>query len=243
MSERNKHIKIIICFNKKLMKTGKNVNNKRRNLSERFCIVLLGLDAILKRYGFKDSVLFKNHNPQYVMNPDLFASGVCFNLFSQYGVGKKIEPLIKELFAKDKIIENKDSVFFREIVSLANTITPLIREADSVKETNWTYKYAIESLNKVDNISIERLDRLIVLFDDLSGIIDFNETEYGMKDVEDDNDEIDIEELNDINYELNEETIELEYCNCGFCQEFRQYHFPRDQHIDRIIIDLLLKYL
>ena len=225
------------------MKTGKNVNNKRRNLSERFCIVLLGLDAILKRYGFKDSVLFKNHNPQYVMNPDLFASGVCFNLFSEYGVGKKIEPLIKELFAKDKIIENKDSVFFREIVSLANTITPLIREADSVKETNWTYKYAIESLNKVDNISIERLDRLIVLFDDLSGIIDFNETEYGMKDVEDDNDEIDIEELNDINYELNEETIELEYCNCGFCQEFRQYHFPRDQHIDRIIIDLLLKYL
>ena len=198
------------------MKTGISLN--KRTLSEPFSISLLGLEALLKRYGFKDCVLFKNHNPHYIMNEDLFESGICFNLFSEYGVGKKLEPLISDLL-KNNIIDsdkNKDNIFFQEIVRLSNTIIILIREGDSIKETDWTYKYAIENLNTVDKLSSERLERIIDLFDVLP------------------NDDVD----------LLDESIEddlFEYCNCNFCNEFHKYHIPRDKHINEIIFDVLLE--
>ena len=200
------------------MKTG----IKNRNFSdELFYSVILSLDCILKRSGFKDSVLFKNHNRSYIMNPELFASGVCFNLFSEYGIGKKLEILLKELFDKGKIDyeEYKDDIFFEEIIRLSEFTIPLIRDFDPIKENEFTYKYAIENISKVDKISTERLERLLPLFEDLSGIIVF------------------CDEANED--ELNEKNI---FCNCGFCNEFRKYHYPREENINKIIMDVLEKF-
>ena len=187
--------------------------------NELFYSVILSLDCLLKRAGFKDSVLFKNHNESYIMNPELFASGVCFNLFSEYGLGKKLEVLLIELFSKGKINyeKYKDDIFFEEVIRLSEFIIPLIRDFDPVKENEFTYKYAIENICKVDKISTERLERLLPLFEDLSGIIVFCD-EDSDKDKE----------------------IENTFCNCGFCNEFRKYHYPREENINKIIMDVLV---
>lgn len=202
------------------MKTG-GVN--KRHLPETFYIILMGLDAILKRSGFKDSVLFKLHNPSYVMNSDLFASGVCFNLFSKYGVGKELEPLIQELFKKFRIDDQMDNIFFQEIVKLSVEITPLIREADSMKESDWCYNYAIKNVGQVDAISSERLTRLVPLF-----------TDYIVEE------EDIVEDIIEFEEEDMKQTINI--CDCSFCNEFRKYNYPKEEHIDRIIINVLMKY-
>tara|TARA_R110001599_G_scaffold91615_2_gene240613 strand:- start:1709 stop:2341 length:633 start_codon:yes stop_codon:yes gene_type:complete len=209
------------------MKTG-GVN--KRQLPETFYIILLGLEAILKRCGFKDAVLFKMHNPSHIMNSDLFASGVCFNLFSKYGVGKELEPLIQELFKKYRIDEHMDNVFFEEIVKLAIEIMPLIREADSIKESDWSYNYAIKNLNQVDGISSERLSRLVPLFIDENNIDENNIDEN----------DIDENDIDENNIDENDDKIIL--CNCSFCSEFRKYNYPKEEHIDRIIINMLINY-
>jgi hypothetical protein len=210
----NENLKgIFILINIK-MKTG----IKNHNFSnELYHSVILSLDCLLKRSGFKDSVLFKNHNQSYIMNRELFASGVCFNLFSEYGVNKKLEILIRELFDKGRIDyeKYKDNIFFQEIIRLTEFTIPLIRDFDPIKENEFTYKYAIENICKVDKISTERLERLLPLFEDLSGIIVFCYEEY-----------------ND-----NEENV---FCNCGFCNEFRKYHYPREENINKIIMDVLI---
>ena len=195
------------------MKTGLGCKKDRRPFPETFYISLLTLDAILKRYAFKDSVLFKSHNPIFEMTPALLASGTSFNLFSDYGVGKKIEPLLKELF-KNKRIEPSENIFFQEIVNLANTVSPIIRRADSIEETGWTYKYAIENICKVDALFEERIERLLPLLG--QGFID----------------------------EESEDTSEKEivYCECGFCMEFRKYNYPKDKYTDGIILDVVKRY-
>jgi hypothetical protein len=159
------------------MKTGSS--NISRNLEDTFSIPLLGFDALLKRCGFKDCVLFKIHNPHYIMNDDLFASGVCFNLFSEYGIGKKLEPLIKELFTKQKINprKNKNNVYFQEIVNLANDIKNILVKENSKIENEWSYNYAIKSLMKIDQISSDRFERLLPLFIDFNREDDFNQKE------------------------------------------------------------------
>ena len=110
------------------MKTGKEMNV--RHLPETFYIILLGLDAILKRNGLKDCIHFKQHNSEIYrcLSPELFSSGICFNLFSEYGVGKKLEPLLFELFKNLELDPDKheDNIFFQEVVKQApfyNTIS------------------------------------------------------------------------------------------------------------------------
>jgi len=181
---------------------------------ETFYVTILGLDCLLKRAGFKDSVLFKNHNNSYIMNPELFASGVYFNLFSEYGIGKKLEFLLIDLF-KNETLEYekyKDNIFYKEILKLSESIIPLIRDFDPVKEHEFSYKYAIENICKVDELSRERLERLISLFEKLSDIIYFSDDEK--------------EEVK-------------EFCNCGFCNEFRKYNYPKTEHINKTIMNVL----
>ena len=85
------------------MKTGFENSSSPRFYSEIFYITLLGLEAILKRISFKDMILFKEHNPKYLLNNILFSSSVVFNLLSEYGIGKKLEPLLIELFKNQEL--------------------------------------------------------------------------------------------------------------------------------------------
>jgi len=206
------------------MKTGKS--NTQRDLPDSFCIPLLGFDALLKRCGFKDSVLFKNHNPSYVMSEHLFASGVCFNLFSEYGIGKKLEPLIKELLLNQEIDPNNnmDNIYFQEIVRMAKIIKGVIMKEDPIEENQWTYEYAIKSLVKIDKISNDRFTRLLPLFEDICDIVEIPE-EFKFD--------------NKYDYEK-ENQIKLELCNCGFCNEFSKFNDIKDTHIDRIILNTVL---
>jgi len=200
------------------MKTGRNTNN--RILPEIFYIILLVLDGILKRCGFKDCVLFKEHNPQYQFNSDLFDSGICFNLFSEYGVGKKLENMIKELIKNSTLDPEKyeNNIFYEEIVNLSPEISILIRKENTTEEINWVQNYAIKNLNKSDKIALERIKRLYILS---------KSKDKGKKDEDEDEDE---DEIND-----------SEFCNCNFCEEFRKFHYPRNKHIDKIILEVLIE--
>jgi hypothetical protein len=266
------------------MKTGSEMTI--RNLPETFYILLLGFDAILRRFGIKDAVHFKNHNSAIQLNADLFASAVCFNLFSEYGVGKRLEPLIFELF---KTLEldpdiHEENIFFQEIVKESNKIAPIIRRADSKEEAKWSYDYAISSLFKNDALNIERMERLSSLFDidvkentevlilqysfaddeDSSENEDSQaENEHDVLNVEDDvKNEVDLSDEVDVRYdedvlsdEVDEEetdeeeddekegddVIEIENCDCGFCNEFRKYHYPREESVERIILNTLME--
>ena len=196
------------------MKTGNEQTN--RNLPESFYILLLGLDAILKRDSFKNAIHYKQHNPPIEVSSELFASAVAFNLFSDYGVGKKLEPLIFELFSTLHLDSDKheNNIFFLEIVLLSNVILPLIRKCDSKEEVLLTYSYAIENLNRVDALAVERMERLMALFsDDL------------------------VDELSE---DENSDEDEDKACYCGFCKKFREYHFPREEYAEKIILNALL---
>src|SRR5581483_8122512 len=174
------------------MRTGHD--KRQNNLPHLFNVILLGLVAILKRMAFKDAVLFKYHNIESLsfMNEfsptssaptphslqTLFCSGVCFNLFSDYGLGKKLKPLILDLF-KDLTLDTDkylDNIYYQEIIRLSPHISYLIFQAESTKQNMFTYEYAIQSLNIVDKISSDRLERLLSLFspeNNLDKLIDF----------------------------------------------------------------------
>lgn len=191
------------------MKTG--LEKSGNDLPETFYILLFGFDAILKRASFKDAAHFKSHNPLINITSELFASSVAFNLHSDYGLGKKLKPLILELFQTlwldpDKYEKN---IFFEEIVRLSPIILSLLRKIENRDrdEVLWTYSYAIESLNRSDALSVERTERLIPLF---------------------------------LNYESTEEG-EDEICECLFCSEFRRFDIPRTEYAEKLILKALLE--
>ena len=145
------------------MKTGLE---KQIYLPEIFTITLMALDSILKRASFKDTILFKEHNQEYKFDQMLFTSGICFNLFSEYGIGKKLEPMLEDLFRFQELDaeQYQDNIYYKEIVNLVPDICKLVRTDDYEKQSTWTYQYAIRNLNKVDPLSRERLERLSSLF-------------------------------------------------------------------------------
>jgi len=145
----------------KKMKSGTKLNTTRY-LPEIFYITLLSLDGILKRYGVKDAYVFKKHNKEEEYDFSLLSSGIHFNLFSEYGIGKSLLPLIRELLTNIKLDpqEHKNNIIYKEIVRLVPEVLPLIREADSDKETKWSYNYALKMLPIMDDLSQERDDRL-----------------------------------------------------------------------------------
>jgi hypothetical protein len=146
------------------MKTGYKVS--RRPLPKIFYIILLGLEAILKSCGAKDALLFYQHNPMYELNTKLIESGICFNLFSEYGVGKKLEEMIKELFKNLELDPEKylDNVFYQEIIEYSPIISNILYKEDTREESKWIKNYSSEKLLKKDKIEAERLERLSPLF-------------------------------------------------------------------------------
>ena len=191
------------------MKTG--LETAVNDLPETFYILLFGFDAILKRASFKDCVQFKSHNPDIHITSEVFASSVAFNLHSAYGIGKKLHPIITELFKTLQLDPDiyEDNIFFSEVVRLSPVILSVLRKTEhrDRDEVLWTYSYAIENLNRVDALSAERIERLQALFRDYEVV---------------DNDE-------------------NEFCSCLFCSEFRRFHIPRVEYAEKLILNALLE--
>lgn len=144
------------------MKSGNKLNSKRP-LPEIFYITLLSLDNILKRYGARDAYTYNDHNDHEEIDFTLISSGIHFNLFSDYGVGKVLEPMIGEFMKNLQLDPHKysDNIFYKEILRLTPEVLPLIREAISEEETKWSYSYAFKSLcNENDELEREYQERL-----------------------------------------------------------------------------------
>ena len=68
-------------------------------------------------------------------------------MFSQYGVGKKLLPLIEQLFEKGKI-KHSDNIFYQEVFRLSPELSCVTRE-DTHEQLKWTYNYSIENLREL----------------------------------------------------------------------------------------------
>lgn len=235
------------------MKSGLTVGVAYENMfPETFFIIYLILGAILRRNGFKDSLVYSEHN-NIKFNQEVFDSGVLFNLLSEYGVGKSLEPLIRELFRYVGLDPetNKDNIFFKEIVRLTSDVSKIVRTHDSNLETRWVMDYAInynndnnnnynnnDNNNKNDPISIERETRLLKLFNTISSSNISNISNGSDDDSEDNISDSDDDDSEDISYsddsEENNETLSI--CECSFCLEFRKYHIVYD---DRNVTEIL----
>jgi hypothetical protein len=144
------------------MKTGRDFNETQINFKY---VMIAALDAILKRDSLKDMLLFRAHNAELNMSPELFCHSVCFNLFSEHGVGKMLEPLFIDVLHSENNMSEKylDDIFYKEIATLSPEIVSIIREDKSI--FHWTYEYASQMVFRKDDIAKERFSRLFSLVD------------------------------------------------------------------------------
>ena len=144
------------------MKTGHNYNDFEPNIPY---ITFTALDCILKRISVKDLSLYLAHHPDLSPSPDLLCHSVCFNLFSEWGIGERFEALIKDSFHDQENLSEKyaSDIFYKEVVLLSPEIVSLVRTKASVLE--WSYKYATQNILKQDEIALERFFRLFPLID------------------------------------------------------------------------------
>lgn len=129
------------------MNSGLNLN-KKRPLSEIFYLTLLGLYGIIKRYGVKDGYLYHQHNQHEEYDYTLISSGIYFNLFSEYGVGKVMEPMLVD-FMKDLELnpeKYRDNIFYKEVLKVVPEILDIVRAEDSEGESRWANEYATKNL-------------------------------------------------------------------------------------------------
>ena len=127
------------------MKSGiGSVSDSNYFLPESFYIIYLILIGILRKNGYKDAMLYCSHQ-NIGFNYEMFDFGVIFNLFSEYGVGKKLEPLLFELLKTGGLDPDlhQSSPFFQEIVSLVPQVSKIVRSHDVVLETEWIFNYAM----------------------------------------------------------------------------------------------------
>lgn len=224
------------------MKTGLSVGVPHENMfPETFFIIYLVLGAILRRCGFKDCLVYSEHN-SLMFNQDIFDSGVLFNLFSEHGVGKSLEPLIHELFSTVTLNpqKNRDNIFFKEIVRLSDSVSKIVRSHNSDLETGWIMNYAMTTDKLVDPIAIERETRLAVLFghsyeSDESDLSENNDPHYDYDDYSDEGCDIpSYDRVNIINIKTK--------CTCDFCEEFQKYHHPdQDRNVTEILNEVLMR--
>ena len=217
------------------MKTGKILGKSHENiLPETFHIIYFILFAILRRNGYKDSILYSKHNNK-LHNQKLFDSGILFNLKSKYGVGSSLISLIIELFTTIKLdpYTHKHNVFFKEIVRLTTEVSRLKHLNNPKEESYWITNYAVNMESVIDDISRERNRRLYELLVDPPIPMDISEDS-------DNGDEcpMDISE---------EDMLGNDYIKCGdkcmclFCYEFRKYNNnTNNKNISTIIDDILL---
>src|SRR5438093_4730479 len=96
-----------------IMRTGICLGCAQENMyPETFFIIYHVLGAILRRCGFKDCLVYSEHN-SLIYNQETFDSGVIFNLFSDYGVGRSLKALMYELFSTLSLDpeKNRNNIF------------------------------------------------------------------------------------------------------------------------------------
>lgn len=220
------------------MRTGFSIGTTPENyFQETFFIIYLILASILRRCGYKDAVLYAQHS-KIGFSDEIFDSGVLFNLFSEYGVGKSLEPLIIELFSTTGLDPdaNCDNVFFQEIARLSLEVSRIIRTHDPLVETAWMYNYVIRMENINDGISEERDERLSALLPPLFPII---MTSLPIISNISDSDDITVSDSDDDILSYDNSDCDMSYdnnnsnsmseCDCAFCTEFNEYHKPDPQ--------------
>ncbi len=158
--------------------TGCGREGYKTELPETFLIVFLVLNGILRRNGYIDAQLYAKHNNKQV-DTELFDSGVIFNLFSVYGVGKVIEPMVVELFKTWGLDPDRyeHDIFFQEIVRLTPEVSRIIRKKNLQTEADWMCRYAMDMIYINDSLMIEREDRLFDIiqsdqFDQTNNMVD-----------------------------------------------------------------------
>jgi len=209
------------------MSTGFLLGSSPENyLPETFFIIYLILAAILRRCGFKDCVLYSKHCKR-AFDQEMFDAGVIFNLYSEYGVGKSLKPLIVELLSTTGLdpMRNKYSIFFREIIRLTPEVVNIIRGNDPTLETIWTMKYVMETEHVADDISNERILRMADLLYEIP-----SDPSNNLLD--------DLSDLSEVSDPVNNIA-----CYCIFCHEFRKYYGPRKNHnvtemINNVLVDI-----
>lgn len=182
------------------MKTGFLIGSRENTFPETFLIIYTVLAAILRRCGFKDCVLYSAHNKRS-FNQEMFDGGVIFNLYSEYGVGKSLKPLLLELFSTIGLDPDKNryNIFFKEIVRLTPEIVPIIRKKDTNEEIRMILNYSMIMESAKDDIANERLLRMSDILYDIPS---------------DEGDDRDDNNNNNTK------------CYCLFCHEFRKYYGP-----------------
>ena len=224
------------------MKTGRTLGGAPENIfSETFYIAYLILLAILRRSGYKDCLLYAEHNEK-VYNQELFDSGILFNLQSKYGVGCSLLPLVIELFTTIKLnpSTNHNNIFFSEIVRLTSEVSEIKRSHNSMLETQWMTNYAMGMISVMDDISRERDIRLYELLEDVPMDISFDSYDSGGERIMDISED---EQPDVIPMDISKDNNKYEYtCLCSFCYEFKKYHNPphTNRNIISIIDDLLI---
>lgn len=127
---------------------------------EVFFVIILIFNAILRRNGYVDAMTYAKHNK--TNRDDLFVTGVFFNLYSELGVGKRLEPLLVELFKTFTLCpdNNSENPFFKAVVDLFYEAQNVVKSKDMTKEVRFLYKYAIDDALCDDSIYRERQERL-----------------------------------------------------------------------------------
>ena len=197
------------------MKTGFVLGATPENyFPETFFIIYLVLAAILRRCGFKDCVLYSLHSKR-VFNQEMFDAGVIFNLYSEYGVGKSLKPLLIELFSTIGLDpeKNRFNVFFQEIVRLTPVAVNIVRSKDPIIETSWMMKYAMEMEPVKDDIANERILRMADLLYDIPSSEEediYTDSEEDSYTSDTDEYDIDTEEIDDEIKEIDDEIKEID---------------------------------
>ena len=211
------------------MKTGRNFNEF--DAINPTYITLVALDCILKRVSLQDMILYLMHN-DLKASPEMFCHSVCFNLFSKYGVGKELEPIIRDSFQNSEEMYQKYSndPFYKEVSKLAPEIVNVERSEKSLYE--WSYQYTTKSLGDRDAISLNRFIRL-------SPLIDIGEDSFENSEGEEDGESEG--ENREPFYTLDTiitDDIDDE-CQCLFCVEFRKFCYPKTESVEEIIRDVI----
>ena len=194
------------------MKTGFVLGATPENyFPETFFIIYLVLAAILRRCGFKDCVLYSLHSKR-VFNQEMFDAGVIFNLYSEYGVGKSLKPLLIELFSTIGLDpeKNRFNVFFQEIVRLTPVAVNIVRSKDPIIETSWMMKYAMEMEPVKDDIANERILRMADLLYDIPSSEEediYTDSEEDSYTSDTDEYDIDTEEIDDEIKEIDDDIV------------------------------------
>ena len=225
------------------MRTGISLGGTPENYyTEIFYIIYLVLLSLLRRDGLKDSILYSGHN-EVVLNKSLYDSGINFNLFSSYGIGVDLKPMVKELF-KFMILDpqkNRYNVYYHEIVKLTNEVSNIIRMHDNAKEMEWSDRYAKINIFSNDDVSNARLHRLKLLlnfdnYSDDSDSMESNSIESNSDSIESSSEEVSLTVDLDTMIESDDSL-----CYCNFCEEFRKYILPSGVNISIMINKVLVE--